>query len=956
MNLVTVQQENIQQITTNTASLTLDQVKGEFGNVFKGQGCMEGKLHLEIDKAVTPVINPPRRVPFALKDKLKSELDRLEELQMIRKVEEPTDWVSSLVVVEKPNGKLRVCIDPVHLNQALKRSHYPLPVIEDVLPDLADVKVFSKADLKDGFLHVELDDESSLLTTFQTPWGRYCWKRMPFGISPAPELFQQKLDQNLEGLPGVHRIFDDLLITGKGATMSEASFDHDKNLRSLLERCQERNIKLNREKFEFKCPQVPFIGHLLTSEGLKPDPKKVEAICSMPKPEDVQAVQRFVNTVKYLSRFLEDLSDMSEPLRRLTHKDVPWEWSQEQEEAFAKIKKAVSTAPVLKFFTPSAPTEGEGDASEKGIGFALMQQGQPVTYASRALTKAEQNYSQIEKELLAQVFGMEKNHQYVYGRKVTLWTDHKPLEMIAKKPLAAAPKRLQRLMLRLMQYDVVIKYKRGPELYLADTLSRAYLPQEHLPGKADQEVERIHSVNFLSVSEPQIQEIREETAKDPVLQSLKAVILNGWPNQRESLPAELHQYFNVRDELAAQDGVIFKGPKCVIPMSLRPKIKEKLHRSHIGIQGCLRRAREVVYWPNMNRELEEFISKCETCNTFQPAQQKEPLICHEVPQRPWKKIGCDIFTCNNRDYLCTVDYYSDYFEIDELHKTKTGTAVIGKLKKRFATHGIPDTFHSDNGPPFNSNEFSAFAAMYEFEHVTSSPEYPQSNGKVENAVKTSKNLMKKAATTNSDFQLALLDWRNTPTEGMQSSPAQRMFGRRTRTLLPTSRELLEPQLVRDVRERKLQRKEVQTRYFNRNAKELPSLTNGDVVRMKPQASDGKNRWIKAQVQQQVDVRSYAVRTEDGRLFRRNRRHLRQSQEPFMSKDADVEIPSPILNCPPTQSNTEPAPTERSTGHPTPSNQTDPGPQAIRPAECHKSSAVTRSGRSIRPPSYLKDYV
>ena len=143
---------------------------------------MEGKLHLEIDKTVTPVINPPRRVPFALKEKLKSELDRLEGLEMIRKVKEPTDWVSSLVVVEKPNGKLRICIDPVHLNKALKRSHYPLPVIEDVLPELADVKVFSKADLKDGFLHIELDNESSLLTTFQTPWGRYCWKWMPFGI------------------------------------------------------------------------------------------------------------------------------------------------------------------------------------------------------------------------------------------------------------------------------------------------------------------------------------------------------------------------------------------------------------------------------------------------------------------------------------------------------------------------------------------------------------------------------------------------------------------------------------------------------------------------------------------------------------------------------------------------------------------------------------------------------
>ena len=342
------------------------------------------------------------------------------------------------------------------------------------------------------------------------------------------------------------RIFDDLLITGKGSTATEAAKDHDSNLRRLLERCRERNIKLNKDKFKFKCSKVPFIGHLLTNEGIKPDPRKVEAICNMPRPEDVQAVQRFVNTVKYLSKFLEGLSDMCEPLQRLMYKDVPWVWSQEQELAFEKIKKAVSTAPVLKFFNPDSPTEGEGDASEQGIGSTRTQQGQPVTYASRALTKAEQNYSQIEKEVLAQGFGMEHNHQYIYGRKVTLWTDHKPLEMIAQKPQSSAPKRLQCLMMRLMQYDVEIKYRHGLEMYLADTLSRAYLLQTPTPGKSDEEVERIHSMNFLPVSEPQIQEIRQETANDPVLQSLKAVILTGWPSERESLPSALHPYFSKR--------------------------------------------------------------------------------------------------------------------------------------------------------------------------------------------------------------------------------------------------------------------------------------------------------------------------------------------------------------------------------------------------------------------------
>ena len=195
---------------------------------------------------------------------------------------------------------------------------------------------------------------------------------------------------------------------------------------------------------------------------------------------------------------------------------------------------------------------------------------------------------------------------------------------------------------------------------------------------------------------------------------------------------------------------------------------------------------------------------------------------------------------------------------------------------------------------------------------------------------------------------------------MKSSPAQRMFGRRTRTLLPTSKKLLETQLVRDVRERKLQRKEVQTRYFNRNVKELPSLTEGDVVRMKPHASDRKQRWTKAEVKQQVDVRSYAVVTEDGRLFRRNRRHLRQSKEPFVTKDAE----SPVTNCPPTEVYTESSvpSAQNSTGDPMPlrSKQTGQGLPIIRPAsssaECQKNSAVTRSGRSVRPPSYLKDYV
>ena len=218
--------------------------------------------------------------------------------------------------------------------------------------------------------------------------------------------------------------------------------------------------------------------------------------------------------VKYLSKFLSDLSQICKPIRRLTHKDVPRFWTKEQDAAFNKIKETVASAPVLKYFDSSKPTEGSGDASSQGLGFVLTKEDHPVTYASRALTQAEQRYSQTEKELLAQVSGLERNHQYVYGRKVILYTDHKPLVSISSKPLASAPKRLQRLLLRLQQYDAEIRYRPGREMYLADTLSRAYLslsPTDTLRSETEKEVEIIHAVDFRAIFEQQLSEIKQET-------------------------------------------------------------------------------------------------------------------------------------------------------------------------------------------------------------------------------------------------------------------------------------------------------------------------------------------------------------------------------------------------------------------------------------------------------------
>ena len=918
MQLLKVQYENILAVTQPhidldnqnsengkpviKTDLTMANIKQEFGDVLKGTGHMEGKIHLQVDPSVKPVKLPIRKVPVALKPQLQEELHRLQNLGIIAPVDRPTDWMSSLVLVKKASGKLRVCLDPKPLNRALKRSNYPLPVMEDLLPELSEAKVFTLCDVKDGFWNLELDDESSLLTTFGTPFGRYRWLRLPFGISPAPELFQRSLDQALESLPGVHTIADDILVVGKNTA------DHDAKLLALLHRCREKGIKLNVEKMKLKYTELPYIGHLLTDTGLKPDPSKIEAIIKMDKPVDIQGVQRFCGMVNYLSKFLENLSDMCEPLRQLTHKDVEWQWTEVQDDAFEQIKKAVSEVPVLKYFDSKAETTLQCDASDMGLGASLMQNGQPVAYASRALSSTERNYAQIEKELLAIVFGMERFHQFTYGRPILVHSDHKPLETIFKKPLLSAPKRLQRMLMRLQVYDIDLVYKQGKHLYVADTLSRAYLKTTGKPdtkvevlqvdsnthGNIFEEIKQINMLEYLPISQPGLQKIQQETASDESLQALIKVIQHGWPETKDQTPLQARPYFHVRDELAHQDGVVMRGSRCIIPKSMRFDMMQRIHCAHLGIEGCLRRARESVYWPNMNAEVKDFIEKCETCNKYEMGQQKETLHSHEVPSRPWQKVGTDLFSFEDKEYLVTVDYYSNFWEVDYLANSTSSMAVIKKLKAHFARFGIPDQVVSDNGRQYSSSEFAAFAKEWEFEHVTSSPGHPNSNGKAEAAVKQAKSLLRKAKDSNNDAYLALLAYRNTPSQGINSSPAQRLLNRRIKSRLPTAEHLLLPRTAEqlEAEAKKLQcNQEKQKHNYDKTAKDLPELQRGDTVRIKPLVK-GQREWKKAVVTKCLGRRSYEVRTDRG-TYRRNRAHLRKTKESPPPQEASPEwVPAP----------------------------------------------------------------
>ena len=270
---------------------------------------------------------------------------------------------------------------------------------------------------------------------------------MPFGIASAPEIWQQNMHEIIEGLNGVEVIADNFLIIGFGDTMTEATMSHDHNLSAFLDGCRTRNLKLSPDKAKLRLTEIPYMGHKLTAHGVQPDPSKVEAIMHMPTPMDTTSLKRALDMVTYLSKFLPRLPEVCEVLHQLEHKGVEWHWQEEHVKAWKKVKRLTTTMPVLAYYDVNKETTIQCDASSTGLGATLLQEGKPLCFASIALTTSERNYAQIEKELLAIVFGCERFDQYIYTKHTTVESDHKPLEDITKKTMADVPKRLQQMLM-----------------------------------------------------------------------------------------------------------------------------------------------------------------------------------------------------------------------------------------------------------------------------------------------------------------------------------------------------------------------------------------------------------------------------------------------------------------------------------------------------------------------------
>lgn len=903
-----------------------------------------GETSLTVDPSVKPKVLPCRNIPIAIRDKVKSEIDKLLQRGILVPVEEPTPWCSQMVTVMKSNGDPRICIDPQPLNEALMREHYRLPTLDDVTPMLHNAKVFSKLDLREAFWHVRLDEDASKLTTMITPFGRVRWTRLPFGLKVSSEIFQRFLNRAIGDIEGVFVIADDIIVAGCGDDIASATDDNNRKLAELTKRCNQHNIILNDKKREIAKSEIRVHGHKFTNQGVMVDDSKVKAIIDMPAPTDVQGIKRLCGMVQYMAKFMPNLASDIDVIRALTRGNTEWNWSEQCDMALRTVKSKLANAPILTYYDPEKDLVLQVDSSKDGLGACLLQDDKPIEYASRALTPAERNWAQIEKETLSIVFGLERFNQYTYGRHVTVQNDHKPLSAILRKPLSQAPKRLQALMMRLYKYDIDFQFIEGSKLIIADTLSRAFIDDTERPN-----IMNIDNVKDNDVPDARLREIRDATSRDNDLNVVLELTINGWPDSKKEVPDEAKPYYDVRHDISHQDGILCKGERVIIPRALRPDIKMRLHAAHLGHDSMMRRARNTVYWPGMCSEIKTMAETCEICQNAKAANQKEPLNQHDDGETPWNKVGMDLFEIQGRMYLVCIDYYSNFIEAEYMSTTNT-SMVIKVLKKQFARFGIPNVLVSDGGPQFTSQEFKVFVNKWGIDHVTSSPHHQQANGKAESAVKNMKRMMMKTQRDKTDPYLALLEQRNTPRSDTGLSPSEMLFGRSTRSTLP---EVPRRKANNEAVDRRIKRQQVVKRYYDKSARHLKTLVPNQNIFYQHKPGE---MWRKGKVMCQIGNSTYRLLSSDGGQYRRNRIHIRPAPPNTSVHIADeimprIEPQQVVLPDISEQTSTTVPPGEENGNENNSSTLSNDQPVMLRNGQTEQRPSRIRS-----EPKWMKDYV
>ena len=884
------------QCTKSPEEVTREDLLIEFADVFahreeplKGQPF---RIELTTD-AVPHKVHFPRNIARPYMSKLEEELKKLMEAGFIEEVTWATEWVSPIVVAPKRGtNDIRLCVDFRRLNEFCKREYYQSPgAIECVqYINAEEAGYFSKFDATKGFHQVELHEDCRDLTTFLTPFGRFRFKRAPFGITSIPEHYNRRMTEALRGLKGITRFVDDTMVYGRDKK------EHLHNVRKFLERCREERIRLNKEKFVYNKEEIEFAGLLVNKEGFQIHPKTVAALKEFPVPTSISDMRSFHGLANQLNPFDNELAKKLEPLRHLLkpRNNKKFEMSKDEVRTFNEVKCYLSSPATLAYYQPGQPVQLYTDAAcTKGYGFVLQQrqssgQWRTIMVGSRSLVEAETRYAPIESELTAMAWSLRKARRFLLGvPKFKVFTDHRPLVSLVNKRRfdEVTNTRLLRNLLKCADFNMEVVYIKGSTNVAADALSRnpTNTPDQQDKDEAEETKFHVNSVRISTLKEAKctlnMEKVKDAGSQDVEYRTLKETILNGFPDSKHQLEDLVKPYWPIKENLTvSDDDFVLYGTRLVIPQALRGQVLTELHAGHRGIEGIKARARLVVYWPGIDNMIEQKCRSCSECEKDRPSQAAEPQIHLPVPTHYFENISADFAEVDGQPFLVTTDWRSGWFTTVKVSSTNS-KSTIQILRDFFADTRVPSILFTDNGPPFNSAEFSDFCRNWGVRHITSSPYYAQSNSYAENGVKQAKALLRKCFSNGrldrEKWAKGLLQIRNTPHKATGLSPAVMLYGHAVNDVVPAHKSALSKSWHKELAayDRKIACERQRMDKY-RGGRSLPSLPEGTAVVIQNRQN---KRWDRYGVVQESkpDIRKYVVRMPSGMITVRNRRDLRK---------------------------------------------------------------------------------